>query len=383
MSHLSIGFEDTTELPSRYPLTNVLSLPYELLQSILSSIANFEPWTYSSNTRCADATITDKDVLLSTRDLTPLNLASINRHILGLSSTNDWLMLTLSRHPYRLSQSDKGGILSAITQALRRMNARLERMHWAGRKSNASPQILGDREIASSKNLDTASVQDAPVYDDSFDQTPSDIPMKQYFASVQSEEESYTNEYILTRPMCAARPFNGTSSSTSAVVVYDPTPILKLSNLDIAQRVRQSELPRATEQFAALLVAVLITLAPRRLSLLENLEKLERDTPIPTIEPCECRDFATSKTSFRTDRPRSLSGSTVAELLPHEETLSFSTISTVYSSDRNHDVRSAEKRESEEKDVGTSPKRPKLSEYKQVSSGRVATLMDRFEKFHL
>ena len=59
-------------------------------------------------------------------------------------------------------------------------------------------------------------------------------------------------------------------------------------------------------------------------------------------------------------------------------------ISTVYSSHKEaKEVRWAEKRVSEEREVDGSPKRPKLNEYKQVSSGRVATLMDRFEKFHL
>jgi len=47
-------------------------------------------------------------------------------------------------------------------------------------------------------------------------------------------------------------------------------------------------------------------------------------------------------------------------------------------------MKRVEKRVTEEKaDTGMSPKRPKLSEYKQVSSGRVASLMDRFEKFHI
>mgnify|MGYP004507068305 CR=1 FL=1 len=370
-------------LSSRSPLATILLLPHELLQSILSSIANFEPWTYSSSPELADTSITDDDLLLYTRGSMPLNLHSVNRHNLGLSSERSWLVLTLLRHSHHLSRSDKVGISSAITQALRRANARHERMHWAERDANS---ILSIHEERNAIRLleDLANPSNALANDDARSQSSGDNSMKQYHAGVQTEDEAYSGENILARPVRAVPSSAAKTSSATALIVYDPVPVLKLTGWDIAQLASGQEPSDVMEQVAALLVAVLITLAQCRLSLLEIFETLERDTPIPSIERCDSRDFATPKTSPRLDRPRSLSGSTIAEAIPHGETLSFSAIWAIYDSDDDpQEAKWVEERASEEKGTGTPPKRPKLNEYKQVSSGRVATLMDRFEKFHI
>ncbi|KAF3043558.1 hypothetical protein E8E11_007106 [Didymella keratinophila] len=212
--------------------------------------------------------------------------------------------------------------------------------------------------------------------------------MKQYHASVHTEEERWSNGNESTS---AARTRTAPSDKrdhpiNNALVLHRPVPVLKITGQDLRSFVHTTPPTDTKQQISALLVAVLITLAQCQMTLLEDLERLERDKPIASVEPYESRDFATSKMSPRHDRLRSMSGSTVAEAMPQGDPLSLSTISTLYGAgmDSNQkEVKWAEKRVSEERDLGTSPKRPKLSEYKQVSSGRVATLMDRFEKFHL
>lgn len=364
--------------------SRIFSLPHELLQSILDSITNFEPWTYTSTPEGADMFINDDDLLLYTREAKPINLTSIHRHILGLSSENKWLMVILARHPYHLSRSDRIGISSAITQALRRMNARLEQIHWAQRDTEGAPDARQSRTTLKEKRSNLAGSEGTSASVSATSQTAINAPRKQCHASVCTEEESLCSESVITRRPRTARSHESHSSNASAVVVYQPIPILKVTSQDVAHLANHPQPTEPTERIAAILVAVLIYLVQCRISLLENLEKLERDTPIPSIEPCEGKDFATPRTSPRHDRMRSMSGSTVAEAMPHTEPLSLSTISTVYSLGSEHkEIKWAEKRVSEERDVGTSPKRPKLTEYKQVSSGRVATLMDRFEKFHL
>jgi hypothetical protein len=210
--------------------------------------------------------------------------------------------------------------------------------------------------------------------------------MVQYHARVEAEEAPATNERSKSQLSGLCQALNVVPSPTTSLILYNPTPVLKLTQQELSQLASQSE-QLAIKQITALLVIVLVTLLQCRLSLKENLEKLEHDTLIPSIEADESKDFATPKMSPRSDRPRSLSGSTVADIQPPEETLSFSMISTIYSSHygskEEREVRWAEKRMGEENEMGVSPKRPKLSEYKQVSSGRVATLMDRFERFHL
>ncbi|KAF3041113.1 hypothetical protein E8E12_006996 [Didymella heteroderae] len=210
--------------------------------------------------------------------------------------------------------------------------------------------------------------------------------IKQYHPSVLTEEESWSTENVGAAQICTGIGNKIFPSTTSALVVYGPVPILKITRQDIECMANTTPPADTLQQFYVLLLTALITLAQCRMALLENPEKLEHDTPIPSIEPYESRDFATSKVSPQHDRLRSMSGSTVAESMPQAELLSLSAISTVYSLGMDSDqkeVRWAEKRVSEDMDAGTSPKRPKLSDYKQVGSGRVATLMDRFEKFHL
>jgi hypothetical protein len=216
------------------------------------------------------------------------------------------------------------------------------------------------------------------------------LSMKQYHASVHPEGENCFNGKEIAGAVCTrAAPSDKKDSTTSVLIVHRPIPVLKITGQDLRSFANPTMQADAVEQISVLLVAILILLVQCRMTLLENHERLERDTPISSIEPSESRDSATPKMSPRHDRLRSMSGSTVAESMPHGETLSlsFSTISTVYNSSDvdswQKEVRWVEKRVSEETDLGASLKRPKLSEYKQVSSGRVATLMDRFEKFHL
>lgn len=339
---------------------------------------------YSSAAGNADFTLPDQDLLFDNRDAMPLNLTPINRCILGLSSMDDWLLLILSHNPHRLSRNDKDGISSAIAQALRRDNARLEQRHWAGRDRNPNLQISHEDNTADFEHVDQASSKEPLTDDNTPSRTSGQSSMIQYHTRIQAEEQAYSDEILLTRPLRFTERCQDISSPATALIVYDPAPVLKLTNLDIVRSSTLQESHQTTERLIAFFAATLVMLAQCQLSLLEVLEKLERDTPIPSIESYESRDFATSKMSSRPDRPRSLSGSTIADIQPHEETLSYSVISTVYDSGSgNKEVKWAEKRESEEKDVGTSSKRPKLKEFKQVSSGRVATLMDRFEKFHL
>jgi hypothetical protein len=373
---MSTNNESSSIQNSTSSMTRFLSLPYELLQSIFGSITNFEPWTYTSIPENTGTGISDEELLLYTRDAEPINLVSTHRTMLGLSSEDSWLVLVLSRHPYHLSRGDNSGVSSAITQALRRMNARLEQKHWSDRELRARLSTREDRTMPREKGegRNNAARQTAS--------------MKQYHASVHTEEESWLND---NEVIDAAHTSNALSnkrdhSMNSALVVHRPVPVLKITGQDFISNVHTTPPADAIQQFSALLVAVLITLAQCRMNLLENLETLERDTPIPSIEPHEPRASATPKMSPRHDRLRSMSGSTVAESMPQGETLALSAISTVYNSSMDGsqtEVRWAEKRLSEERDVGTSPKRPKLTEYKQVSSGRVASLMDRFEKFHL
>ncbi|KAF2997962.1 hypothetical protein E8E13_006194 [Curvularia kusanoi] len=257
--------------------SRIFSLPQELLQWILSSIANFEPWTYNTALNDADVSITDAD----------------------LSS-------------------------------------------------------------------------DTPV------------SMKQYHAVLQTVEEAHGDEAPATRLACTQRkPCN--SDPLTALVAYAPVPLLKLSAVDIVQSYRLQNAPRAVLQLTAALIVVIAAFTQCREALLLALEKVESDSLLPSIEQHE---GSQPNTSVRPDRLRSMSGSTVAEPYAQEQELSLSVVSTVYDSSTvkegaRKELRWAEKRESEEKDMGKEIKRPKLSDYKQVSSGRVATLMDRFEKFHI
>jgi hypothetical protein len=257
------------------------------------------------------------------------------------------------------------------------MNARLGQKHWSDRESKGRLSTRQDRPTSreQGERCNNAARQAAS--------------MKEYQASVHTEEEiwSYNNGNVGIAHIRAAISNERDHPTNSALVLHRPIPVLKITGQDL--RLFANTMPQTdtTQQIGALLVAILIMLVQCRMTLLENLERLERDTSIPSIEPYESRDFATPEMSPRHDRMRSMSGSTVTESMPHGETLSLSTISTVYNSsgmDINYkEIKWAEKRVSEERDTGTSPKRPKLSDYKQVSSGRVATLMDRFEKFHL
>lgn len=357
-------------------LARFLSLPRELWQSLVGSIANFEPWSYTSIPKNAGADISFEELQLFTRDVEPINLMSTRRSMLGLSSEDGWLVLVLSRHPYHLSHNDRPGISPAITQALRRMNTRLEQNHWTDNKLGAGPSTRQDRAVPRGKG---------ERHDNPARQTAS---MKHYHASIHAEEECWSdgNNSAGEAPRCTAPSNKMNDSTSSALVVHRQVPVLKITGPNLISFATSTPPADAIELVCALLVAILIKLAQCRTALLETLERLERDTPILSVEPHEPRDIGTSHKSLRHDRLRSMSGSTVAEPMPHGEILSLSTISTVYSTCMHSDhkqVKCAEKRGSEEKDVGTSPKRPKLTEYRQVSSGRVATLMDRFEKFHL
>jgi hypothetical protein len=349
--------------------SGMLSLPHELLQSILGSITNFEPWTYASAPEGANVSISDDELLLYTRDVEPIGLIPIHRTMLGFSSQDAWLALVLSRHPYHVLRSDGTGIASATTQALRRMNARLEQTYWRDRE---------EKSASDARAIQTPSKEKVARHSDAHGQTAS---MAQYQARVYTEEETASSETLGAAPR-TERSQTRSPPAPTALILHRPIPVLKLSSQDLIL----SAPTASTAQLTALLVAVLITLTQCRLALVENLERLERDTPLPSIEAHDYTSPAPPQPCPGHDRLRSMSGSTVAEALP-VELLGVSRISTIYSvgvGSVEKEVRWAEKRESsEEEDAGTSPKRPKLSEYKQVSSGRVATLMDRFEKFHL
>lgn len=286
----------------------------------------------------------------------PVNFTPMHIYVPGLSSANEWLGMVLARHPYRLSSS----VSSAVMQALRKANARQERRYWAEREGMSKgvlQKVSGslDGRLSSSKHESA---------DDVDRKKPS---LTRYHASVQ--EVPFTEEPEFPRSQ------SDTSSPTTALIVYNPAPVLKLTALDFTQFARQPEPSPATAQTTLFLAAMLIAVSQVRLSLLKNLENLEHDTPKPYES--QFFAFAPPQTSPRPDRPRSLSGSTVADG-PHEEPLSFSAISKVYSSDGATRGVQWERREE-----AVSPKRPKLSQFKQVSSGRVATLMDRFEKYHV
>ncbi|KAJ4987079.1 hypothetical protein SVAN01_07367 [Stagonosporopsis vannaccii] len=381
---MSIKDEDVATRTPEIPLIRLLSLPHELLQSMLSLVANFEPWTYASTSDQNDTSFIVDESSLYTRYTMAPSLKSVHQITLGLSSESDWLMLVLSRHPYHLSRSDKCGISSAITQALRRRNARIERLYWGERNSMASLQIPSDLRVVNPRSFRSTSLQDEPNGENAQSLTPKIISMKQYHATVQPEEEvplseGSTGQYLTPEKDAYA------SSPSFALIKYDPAPLLKLRQPDIARIARQQDLRSAAGGISALLFAVIIAHVLWHLSLLEALQKLDCDTAIPSVEPREVKDFATRELSPYHDRMRSLSGSTVAEPLSNKTSLAFSTIATVCNfDDRPKEVKWAEKRVTDEQeDTGSSPKRPKLSEYKQVSSGRVAALMDRFEKFHL
>jgi hypothetical protein len=309
----------------------------------------------------AEVSITEADLLLYLRDAIALNYTPSKRHVLGLSSESGWVLLILSRHPYRLSRSAMGGISSAVTQALRRTNAQLGRSHWESREPNSASGIAGP---------DIVDPENARL-----------VTRELYPAKVETEEEAYRMEIPTIRSACTAETADNPDLST-ALITYAPIPVLKLSAMEIAHLLHRQDIPEVASQPTAILVIVLMALAQYRQALLLALEKLERDTPLPSIEHYE------QAASPWPDRLRSMSGSTVAETYSREEFLSFSMVSTVYDSsavekEAMKNDRWAEKREIEEKDTGKEAKRPKLSEYKQVSSGRVATLMDRFERFHI
>lgn len=352
-------------------LPRILSLPRELFRFFLSSTVNFEPWTCGSN-----ESITDADLSLLPRDANALNYTSRNHHILGLSSESDWLLLMFSRHSYHWSRCAMGGIPSTVAQALRRMNARLEEAHWERSGPVNFPRIQPASGIARPGKIDPEDVRRAPcqVFDES-------VPRELHPARVETEEDAYRIEIAAVGSACSTGTTDKSDLST-ALIVYAPTPVLKLSAMDIAHLRYRQDIPDVVPQLTVILVVVLMALAQHHKALLSALEKLKHGNPLPWIENYE------PEASQWSARLRSMSGSTVAEASSREEVLSFSAVSTVYDSsavkiEMRREVRWAEKRESEEKDTGKEVKRPKLSEYKQVSSGRVATLMDRFERFHI
>ncbi|KAH6644468.1 hypothetical protein C7974DRAFT_468090 [Boeremia exigua] len=370
------------EIPTQgSALARVLSLPYELLQSVFNSIAAFEPWTDTPILDRGSADIADKE-LMHIKDTMMLNTIPINRHVLGISSDGEWLMMVLSRHPYHLSRRDGFALSSVVMQALRRMNVRLQKMHSDARALETG--VLAFKTPARALEESPISVDEKDIAaKDKTRNTISDTPsMTQYHASVQSEEKSHFMEHSI-KSSRTSRATGNTSLSSTALTTYNPAPVLKLSNQDLLQITRQQDIQTTTHHLCALLLATLLTLAQCRLDLTTTLEKLERDTPIPSIEPSETRAFATPDNSPPPDRTRSLSGSTVADPFPFHQPLSFSAISTVCDLGTREEVRWAEKRGTECEGAGTPPKRPKLAGYRKVSNGRVAALMDRFERFHL
>ncbi|KAF1922652.1 uncharacterized protein M421DRAFT_351691 [Didymella exigua CBS 183.55] len=356
----------------RNSISPLLSLPHELLHFISSSITNFQPWTFTSIREHADPSIDDKDLLPHVGDFETIDLRPAHRTVLGLSSEYGWLTLVLSRHPYHLSRSDKTGISPAITQALRRANAQLEQMHCAEGEPRSTPIYRSSRRASRISPTDNAACQKAC--------------MQQYHAHVHLEEETCPVASSGAARLRTARSYEDEPSGASALIACSPAPVLKLSSQDIARLASQLQSLESTEDKVVAMAAILITLVQCRLALLADLDKCEPDSPIPSIELSESTVPATPKTGPRHDRLRSMSGSTVAEaVVAQTQSLSLSPISTTYCSGRSRTaaVSWAEKRVSEERDVGTAPKRPRLMQYKQVSSGRVATLMDQFEKFHL
>ena len=346
-------------------IPRIFSLPLELLQSFLSSIVNFEPWTYGAAP--ANVSNTDADLLLFPRDANALQYTSSIRYVLGLSSEREWLPSMLSRHPHCLPRCALSGIPSADTQALKRMYAQLERSHGDGRAPNTISHVSTASGITGPDIIDPDNARH--------------VPRELYTAKVETEEEAYRMEMPAVSSVGTTETTDKSNPST-ALIAYAPTLVLKLSTIDIAHLCHRQGQPGVIPQLSAILVVVLMALAQHRQAVLLALEKLERDTPLPSIEHYE------PAASPRLDRLRSMSGSTVAEVCSQEEVLSLSAVSTVYDSsavkrEGRREVRWTEKRDIEEKYTGKEVKRPKLSEYKQVSSGRVATLMDRFERFHI
>lgn len=401
-------------------MADVLALPYELLQLVFGSIAGFEPWTYMSTREASSAM--DKDLLLHARDeglLLHTQLVSIHRTVLGLSSSDSWPALVLSRHPSHQSTCDELG----TTQALR--NARSEQRRRAGRARPAR---------------------------------------NQHHARVDTEDDASDG--------AATHIVQDRTPTATALVVHRPPPVLKLTSADLARLASQHP-QKASMIHVAAALAVLLALAQHCTALREDAERVERDTPISSIEACEAGPV-TMREGERRDRLRSLSGSTVGGAGPRGEALLLSCVWTVYSvsttgecggvrveecvkecaeaerggvcAEADHVDEYAEcikacveehvtsridapaknhflddhtddhtenhindpteyptkqptktpssptkdapstanpKRTNPSLDAGTTPKRPKLAGYARVSSGRVASLMDRFERFHL
>ncbi len=350
----------TTGISTQPWYFHIFSLPHELLQSILVSIADFEPWMYPSvptiGTAGPRGSVEERITPVRDNKHESLTLRPVQGGtMLGLSSLDDWLVDILARHPYRLRRSREEGIASAVVQALRRRNARFERMYWAERE----------------RDYDTITMRSKPART---------ATMSRCYASVEMEEEE------------EAEPLSPVEyrSSTNALIPYNTTPVLKITHLDLSQHLNR---PVPSEHLTALLFTLFITL------LRYHFDNLPRDTPTP---PNHHKEPLTPKMS---PRPRSLSGSTVTSSPSNDEPLSFSGVTTVYTIGSEDLTRKRlkwdgkEEREGVEKEKGikrlkletetkrpkveTETKRPKLSQYKQVSSGRVATLMDRFEGLHL
>jgi hypothetical protein len=340
-------------------MTNLFSLPTELVRMVFMRIVEFEPWICSSreDSETPTSTITDEELVLYTRDALPINFDRIRRYVLGLSGEAEWLVKILRRHPYRLG--DK--VVFAVVQAVRRGNGRGE---VVGGLERGRVVMVGGGEVRREVGME----------------------MRRWHASVEEEEED-DGEVESGIPRKEEQTNTLPSAPTTAIIKYNPSPILKLTHHDLSTLTHPSP---TTAQHTLLIAALLTTILHHRLALLSLLSKLDSDTPLPSIKPhsAETKDFATP----RPDRPRSLSGSTIVDIPPHEESLSLSIISTVFSSEPvlssgvevgDKNVQWAEKTDTESKEEEVVVKRPKLSQYKQVSSGRVATLMDRFEKFHL
>jgi hypothetical protein len=377
--YLSTHHDDPAPLVSRAHFNSLIALPRELFQSVLRSIASFEQWTYSLVPERADATITDEEIMLHTQSALPLNLTRVNQYVLGLSSESDWLTLVLSRHPYCLCRRRHDGVASAVTQALRRANSNIKTTQWESRNSKSALRIRKSSNAAGTPNSEMTESNNLEVNGCAFRQILNSSSMARHQACVQSEEEACKEENLEAPQISALRDTDNSLPPATALVVYDPAPILKLTRLDLVEPSCQFEPPKATPHLVALLAAIIVNLTQYHLAFLERLEDLECNTPILSIEPCESKDLATPNISPRFDRTRSLSGSTVAEIQPREQVLSISTVSTMYTSENATKRVQWDERDNEL----VSPKRPKLNHYKQVSSGRVATLMDRFENFHL
>ncbi|KAJ8113553.1 hypothetical protein OPT61_g4342 [Boeremia exigua] len=371
------------------PFASLFSLPQEILRLILSSIASFEPWTYNSAPEHTENRTPEQEGFVYRSDTTSRSLPPMSRHSLGISSESNWFTTIISRHSHHLSRRGEVGISSVVSQALRRMNARTGKMYWEGRNSETTLQIpiIVEAEPSEPKETRPEYLQDDTVCEDGISSTPTPKSMKQYHATVELEEEALLCEN-LTRLSPTIINADCTCVASNALIAYSSTPVLKLSEPDLLHIVRQQVSREATEELVAILITIIIMFAQCRLNLLKNIENLKRDIPIPSVESCEIRESIPPKIISRQDRMRSLSGSTVAEAFPFEEALSFSPVSTVYSAgNRISEVRRAvtwaEKRATEEHGTDISPKRMKLTDYERVSNGRVAILMDKFEKFHL